>query len=162
MEPVGRSTPPPIATAALVKERSLCGHREIALWPQRDLSVATDRSPCGHREISPWPQRDLFVATERSLCGHREISPPRWFHLVSFSPVVQSCSNALWRPQWTVSVPSFVYQSVVQPSICSSFHVSATRMSVCPSLHPSIHRFVRLSVVRPSSGCLFVRNRASQ
>ena len=37
-------------------------HREISLWPQRDLSVATERSPCGCREISLWPQRNLSVA----------------------------------------------------------------------------------------------------
>ena len=59
--------------------RSLCGHREISLRPQRDLFVATERflygyrerererSLCGHSEISLWPQRDLSVATERDL-----------------------------------------------------------------------------------------------
>ena len=35
-------------------ERSLCGHSEISLQPQGDLSVATDKSLCGHKEISLW------------------------------------------------------------------------------------------------------------
>ena len=42
---------------------SLCGHREISLWPPRDLSVAAERSLCGHREISLWPlwQKDVHI-----------------------------------------------------------------------------------------------------
>ena len=46
--------------------RSLCGCREISLWPKKDPSVATERSFCGHRHFS--------AATKRPLCGHREIS----------------------------------------------------------------------------------------
>ena len=56
----------------------------IALWPQKDLSVAADRSLCGRRQIYLWPKR------ETSLCmgGSRGAEPPpREKHL--FKPLIK-------------------------------------------------------------------------
>ena len=47
----------------MATERSPCGHGEICLRPQRDLSLDTKKPFCGNRDVSLWPQGDLSVAT---------------------------------------------------------------------------------------------------